>query len=155
MKEFLETTIGKIILGVVVAAVWGINFVNFSELAGQNEQIAEPSISEISLEDLELPNAKIYTYWASGRDPFFSIAPVRQTSPEPVTRRNAPQQVYQPPVLFLTGIMDGLAVISSATGETHLVSKGEVFNGVSVLEVWQDSVLLQHQKNKITLTINN
>ncbi len=154
MKELLETTIGKIILGLVVVTVWGINFVSFSEIAGQNEQVAKTSITEISVEDLELPGAKIYTYRASGRDPFFSNTPVRERRLEP-TRRNAPEEVYRAPVLSLTGIMDGLAVISGATGETYLVSKGETFNGISVLEVWQDSVLLQHQKNKITLTINN
>ncbi len=155
MKDFLETTIGKIILGAIVIVVWGVNVVNFSELASSEEVPVVQQVQSINLDELTVPEKIGYTYSPSGRDPFrMSGTPQVVQAPQPV--QNRPEPEVPMPRLILSGILDNTAVILDDRGQSYFVESGETFReGILVTAVVRDSVLLEYNDKKFTLKLND
>ncbi len=151
MKEFLETTLGKVLLGGVVAIVWGINFISFSELSSGNEGVAIQKQEEVQLSDLVVPEKAVYQYKSNGRDPFSNTKkPAKEVS---VIEENKKKEL-ELPALKLTGIFDGMAAISDEAGKTYILGKGEKLNSeITIEEVSTDSVIIGFNKKKFTLTL--
>ncbi|MFV1883198.1 MAG: hypothetical protein ACMZ7B_01715 [Balneola sp.] len=154
MKDFLETTTGKIILGVVVAAIWGVNLVNFSQLSDDSVAYVASEVQRIDMDALMVPANVNYAYKASARDPFRrpgTSLPVR----EEANIQQEKQQEFNMPELVLAGIFDGMAVISDNLGQSFFVEYGDEFkDGIKVKEIVQDSVVLEYQKRNIILKLN-
>ncbi len=156
MKEFLETMVGKILLGAVVVAVWGVNVVNFSELASSEQSPIVQQVQSVNLDELTVPEKVGYTYSASGRDPFrdSGVAPQREVVAEPEPVRPEPE--IPMPRLTLSGILDKTAVILDDRGQSYFVESGETFrDGILVTAVVRDSVLLEYNDKKFTLKLND
>lgn len=56
MIQFLETSAGRILLIIVVILVWGVNMVNLTKMAQQDENLV--SNTSIELIEVELPQKK-------------------------------------------------------------------------------------------------
>lgn len=153
MKEFLETTLGKILLGITVITIWGINVVNFSGMANDDTIQSIQQIQNINLEELEIPEKKTFKYSSSSRDPFIFGTIVK--APEIRSEPDVQQENYIEPQLQLTGIFDGMAVISDERGQTYFLKKGEVFKDhIEVEWIAADSVVLEYKKRIFTLKMN-
>lgn len=154
MKDFLETTIGKILLFIIVIGVWGVNFFNFSDLLKPEEEIVNRDIREISLVDLVLPTSSTYKYQASPRDPF---NPNKKNIPSPVRKEiiKPEEQPFRRPQLSLTGIIGNIAVITDARGESYFVAKGDSLLNSYVLEIIRDSVILSSRNNQFVITLKS
>lgn len=154
MKDFLETTLGKILLGVIVVAIWGVNVVNFSEMTNNSEAQLVQQIQEIDVNELIIPEKINYRYTASQRDPFNRIGSVpnsRQLLEEPAPTADA----YIEPQLVLAGIFDGMAVIADDKGQSYFVEDGDTFkDAILVKHIVQDSVILEYKQRKLILKLN-
>ena len=151
MKEFLETTFGKVLLGGVVTIVWGINFINFSELSSGNDGVAIQEQVEVQLSDLVVPEKAVYQYKSNGRDPFSnSTKPAEEVSVVEENKTKEPEL----PALKLTGIFDGMAAISDEAGKTYILGKGEQLNpNIRIEEIASDSVIIEFNNKKFTLKL--
>ncbi|RNC79852.1 MAG: hypothetical protein ED557_11990 [Balneola sp.] len=156
MKEFLETMFGKILLAVIVIGVWGVNVVNFSELTSSNTSPIVQQVQSVDLDELTVPEKIGYSYSASGRDPFRMSGTAPQTVAAPEPEPIQPEPEAPMPRLSLTGIMDQTAVILDDQGQPYFVESGESFrNGILVMAVVRDSVLLEYNDKKFTLKLND
>ena len=154
MKEFLETTPGKLLLGALVLLIWGRNVINISELSSGDEQVAVQGVQNIDIDDLALPEKINYEYSSSGKDPFKKPL-LRQELPVKSEQVQQPEEEVVLPNITLSGIMEGMALITDEQGNTVFVKAKETFmNEVYVMHIWQDSVLLEYQDKKFTLKLN-
>jgi hypothetical protein len=151
MKKFLETTYGKVVLCAVVAAIWGVNIINFSGMGGEEEEARDQLYLDIEEGEYTVPVFLKYTYDSSATDPFRISSDYRvQNDPhEPVE-----EEEYQKPILFLTGVMDGLAILLDNHGQTYFVEENDTFNNILVKSVYADSLLLVHEGNEFTINLN-
>lgn len=153
MKEFLETTPGKILLFIVVLGVWGVNFLNFSEIMNSSGETVNRDIREVSIDDLVMPTSSTYRYRATSRDPFNPNN--RVSEPEPNREQlQLQEQPFQRPQLSLTGIIGEIAVITDERGESYFVSEGDSLVNSLVMDVTRDSVILTSRNNRFVLTLN-
>lgn len=154
MKDFLETTVGKIILGVVVAVIWGVNVFNFSEMTGNSSTQSVQQVQDINMDELTIPEKISYSYSSTARDPFRrgSIStPIEETASQP----EAEPVNYVDPGLVLAGIFDGMAVISDNFGQSYFLENGETFkDGILVKKIVQDSVVLEYKQRNLILKLN-
>jgi hypothetical protein len=154
MKEFLETPLGKSILGIVVIAIWGINVINFSELSSGDTPVTVQQVSTIDLSELNVPEKAYYEYDATGRDPFKPIRSIRQEPDFNPTDEVEIQQI-QLPGLILNGIVDGSAVIMDEQGTTYILDNKEKFlDDIQIIHIWTDSVLVEYLDEHFTLKLN-
>jgi len=153
MKDFLETTLGRVLLGVVVATIWGVNAINFSEMrTGSSAQVAQ-QVERIDLDELTVPEEISYRYTAS-RDPFVSNM-TRENQSQPVQAPENEQMSAEDPELALMGVFDGMAVITDGQGQSYFVQEGQRFNlDILVQGIAQDSVILQYQQRTLILKLN-
>ena len=152
MKEFLETTAGRILLAVVVLVIWGKNAINISELGSGNDQVSVQDVQRIDVNDLVVPTKIQYEYTAVGRDPFKS--PAFREGPQITIQEEQEEEVVLPPIT-LSGIMEGMAVVTDQQGNTHLLKRNDMFmNDIYVMHIWADSVLLEFKDKKFTLKLN-
>lgn len=147
MMQFLETTLGRIILLIVVGAIWGVNAFNFSKLANQEESAAQSRGLEFIT--IELPAENTYRYTVRNRDPFArGNSPVLQ-GPRSTT------EIERMPNIRLIGIMGTTSILQIDNGETVIKEAGEVVIGDVVLEtVFEDSVHLTFNDKTITIKLN-
>lgn len=155
MKDFLETPLGKMLLLAVVLSIWGVNVRTFSELSGEPEAQSVQQVHTVDINALTIPNKAKYSYRAAGRDPFKSVRQQREA-----TGRTASQQVQdepeEDPLLTLTGIFDGMAVITDASGSTFFVKEGETFKPDLILKrVVEDFVIVEYKQRNIILKLND
>lgn len=154
MKEFLETTPGKLLLGALVLLIWGRNVINISELSSSDEQVAVQSVKNIDIDNLVLPAKISYEYSSSGRDPFKKPFLRYELPTKPEQIQESKEEVVLPNIT-LSGIMEGMALITDEQGNTVFVKAKETFmNELYVMHIWQDSVLLEYQDKKFTLKLN-
>jgi type II secretory pathway component PulC len=152
MKEFFETTLGRVILGVIVAIIWGVNMISFSEMSSGGEMQTVQQVQHLDMDQLELPRNVTYSYKAV-RDPFASPN-LRASANAPVTKNIQDEAEFIAPTLTLNGIFDGMAVISDEVGQSFFVEEGDVFkDDIKVKEIVQDSVILEYQESKFTLKL--
>ena len=153
MKGFLETTLGKVILGALVVGVWGVNVINFSGMGNGGQMQSIKEVQNINLDELVIPKRNSYRYSSSSRDPFVSEHVVTPFDVEPSS--SIQQENYMEPALQLTGIFDGMAVISDYFGQSYFVANGETFkDGIVVKQIVQDSVVLEYKNRNIVLKLN-
>ena len=151
MKEFLETTLGKVVLGIIVVTIWGWNVINISEL-GDDDQVNIQEIQSIDINDLMVPSKVLYEYKAVGRDPF--KPPTKNVAIESFKETKGTEEVILPP-LELTGILEGMAIITDQYGSTHFVTRNEkLLESIHIMHIWQDSVLVEYLDTKFTLKLN-
>lgn len=154
MKEFLGTTPGRIVLGIIVLAVWGVNVANFSEMNVGDEVRAIQQVQAINLEELVIPETVNYEYQTADRNPFLN-SQKSVNIPQLVTNRDREEERIELPRLQLTGVFDGMAVISDERGQTYFVKNGETFrNEIEVELIASDSVILEYKKRTFTLKMN-
>lgn len=151
MKKFLETTYGKIVLCAVVAGIWGVNIINFSGMGGEEEEARNQLFLDIEEGEYAVPVFETYTYDGSAPNPFRISSDYRAQN-EP--REPVEEEEYQKPVLFLTGVMDGLAILQDNHGQTFFVEEKDTFNNILVKSVYRDSVLLVHEGNEFIINLN-
>ena len=150
MIQFLETPVGKIILMVIVGLIWGLNVINFSNMA--QEQVASIS-AELELIDVEVPNSYTYSYTKSNRDPFVRgnipmETPPPEIQPEPIISK----QLLD---IKLIGVMGSTIILQLENGETVMKKEGEqIIMGVLLERVYEDSVSIQVNEESITLTLH-
>ncbi|MAO63609.1 MAG: hypothetical protein CL666_01280 [Balneola sp.] len=152
MKKFFETTIGKIILLAIVVAVWGINVLNFSGMAGEEEAGQSQIYANMMEDEYKLPEFEGYHYSASSRNPFHIPSNFRIQQEKPVEETKA--EVYQQPVLILNGVMEGMAILTNQRGQTFFVEERDTFNTILVKKIFRDSVRLVHQGNTFVINLN-
>ncbi|OAN61002.1 hypothetical protein A8B79_05870 [Balneola sp. EhC07] len=154
MKEFLETTLGKGLLIIIVLGVWGVNFINFSEILSPSNEIVNRDIREVSLEDLVMPTSSTYKYKETSRDPF---NPNRRVVETPIKKEVSKQEEkpFQLPQLSLNGIIGETAIITDSGGESYFVAKGDSLLSSYIIQVTRDSVILSSQNRRFILTLNS
>ncbi|MEQ9263619.1 MAG: hypothetical protein RLN81_00235 [Balneolaceae bacterium] len=154
MIAFFETTIGKIILVIIVILVWGVNVVNFSAMNSDEGAIALQEVRSINMTELTVPDREVYEYSSSSRNPF-TLNRTRAIEPTIVPETNTNEPEFQWPRLSLAGILDGMVVISDEWGQSFFLRKGESFlNDIKVKEIVKDSVILEHDKKELILKLN-
>lgn len=154
MKQFLETTYGKAILVVIVAAVWGVNFFTFSGIGDSEEKAQQQVYASVMEGEYTVPVFEQYTYESGNRNPF-QIPEEYNESQQPIRQQEpAEEDTYQQPVLFLTGIMDETAIIRDKEGNTFLMEEEETFNNILVKSIYRDSVVLIHESRAFTINLN-
>lgn len=154
MITFFETTIGKIILVIVVVLVWGVNVVNFSSMNNDEGAITLQEVRSINMAELIVPEREEYEYSSSSRNPF-TLNNTRVIEPTIISETNINEPEFQWPRLFLAGILDGMVVISDERGQSYFLRKGESFlNDIKVKEIVKDSVILEHDKKELILKLN-
>lgn len=148
--DFLETTMGRVILGSVVLVVWGINAVNFSKLSGQ-DTLSSVS-TEVLGEPVTLPAVINYEYRATSRDPFY------RASNQPLGI--SPQVEYEEPTLqlpqiTLDGIFGATIMVRVDGGASRFVNTGEYLaEGILLKRIFSDSVHIEIGDQLHTLMIN-
>ena len=151
MIQFLETPVGKIILMVIVGLIWGLNVINFSNMA-QEEQVGSIS-AELELIDVMVPNSYTYSYTKSNRDPFIRGNIPMETPPpeiqlEPIISKQLPN-------IKLVGVMGSISILQLENGETVMKKEGEqIIMGILLERVYEDSVSIQVNDESITLTLH-
>ncbi|WP_409029383.1 hypothetical protein [Gracilimonas sediminicola] len=152
MKAFFETTLGKVILAAVVIGIWGVNVVNFSEMAGSDEPEQARIYADVMDEQLALPDFIPYRYQPGGRNPF--QLPGNMVEPQARPSPQAEQEEYAPPSVVLSGVMEGMAIIRDQAGQTFFVEENDSFNNITVKAIFSDSVHLEHQGRTFTVNLN-
>lgn len=154
MKDFLETTLGKIILSAVVAVIWGVNVFNFSEMTGSSETQSIQQVQNINIDELTIPEKVSYSYSSSARDPFRNGG-IQTENKTIISSQDTQEEFYVEPELVLAGIFDGMAVISDNFGQSYFLENGETFkDGITVKKIVQDSVILEYKQRNLTLKLN-
>lgn len=154
MIAFFETTLGKIILVIVVVLVWGVNVVNFSSMNNDEGAITLQEVRSINMAELIVPEREEYEYSSSSRNPF-TLNNTRVIEPTIIPEANINEPEFQWPRLSLAGILDGMVVISDERGQSYFLRKGESFlNDIKVKEIVKDSVILEHDKKELILKLN-
>ena len=150
MKNYLETTIGRVVLSVIVLIIWGVNAFNFSQLAKQESSTID--ISSLVKKDIILPAKVYYVYKASLRDPF-----VRSGQVQKVDLREADvQKKKYVPEIILNGIFGKSVMLTLNGNEVVFKSLGEFLEeGIMLKRIFADSVHLEIEDDLITLTVNN
>lgn len=154
MIAFFETTVGKIILVLIVVLVWGVNVVNFSTLSDGEDTITLQQARNINMDELVVPEREMYEYASSSRNPFTLNSTIRiELAIVPESVANEPE--FQWPRLSLAGILDEMVVISDERGESYFLKKGESFlNNITVKDIVRDSVILEYKMKELILKLN-
>lgn len=155
IKEILDTTVGKIVLIVVVVGIWSVNFISFAELSGETEVLAPISQTDIDIANLDVPGNANYAYPRLRRNPFdIPDAVYRQKQEEPEEEIVQVQQEVVLPPLTLNGILDGTAFIKLHSGEEYIVTEGDTFfQDIVVNKVWADSIAVTYQNKKFSIIL--
>jgi len=149
MKDFLETTFGRIILGIFVFLIWGVNAFNFSKLAGDDISTVSTVIDERS--EITVPSKASYTYTNKGRDPFNQIAESPSSRVEEVILEST-QYRHE---LILHGIFGNTAMLTINSKDPVFIKPGEFLEeGIMLKRIFTDSVHLEVGDELITLTVN-
>jgi len=149
MKDFLETTLGRILLGVIVLIIWGVNAFNFSQMA--NHESATVGDNVFEKEEVILPSKVNYEYTPSSRDPFMRSGISQQ---ENRSRSQAEQTIYIPEIT-LNGIFGKTIMITTNGNEVVFMKAGEfLLDGIMLKRIYADSVHLEVGDDLITLTVN-
>lgn len=152
MIQFLETSAGRILLIIVVILIWGVNMVNFTKMAQQEDNLV--SNTSIELIEVELPQKSSYVYKERDRDPFQPRS-IRQI-PQPLIDKTETFEVIKMPTIELIGIMGATGILRIDNKQTVIREAGEVvINNIVLEKVYSDSVKLKHKNNNIILKLNN
>lgn len=150
MKDFLETTIGRILLIGIVLVIWGVNAVQFSDVLSNKEEVAKQQQDDIDLSNLSLVSREQFTYKQANRDPFgLNTQPVRQ-NPEP-----NPVESYIRPRIAVLGVMDETIMVLDQTRSIIVVKETDVFNGITVKSITQDSVIFEHENKPFVIKVRS
>jgi|TARA_R110001599_G_scaffold150929_3_gene335329 nitrogen fixation-related uncharacterized protein len=151
MKDFLETTVGRILLIGIVVVIWGVNVVQFSDVLGNKEEVALQQQDDIDLSNLSLVNREQFVYKQANRDPFeFYPQPVRRQNPE-----TNPVESYIRPRIAVLGVMDETIMVLDATRSIIVVKETDVFNGITVKSITQDSVIFEHENKPFVIKVRS
>ncbi|MEO1023306.1 MAG: hypothetical protein AAFW89_12255 [Bacteroidota bacterium] len=153
MKAFLETTPGKILLIIIVLSIWGVNVINVRDLFSSDNETGIRKAQTNELVDPTLPEVAQFRYQPGNRNPFAPSA----YRPEPLQRqaRDVPNQIAkQKPILSLTGVMDGMAIIQYNNQESYFVAEGDTFENVIVHTITLDSVRVEWESEFMTLILS-
>ena len=153
MKAFFETKLGKTILFALVAGIWGVNVINFSEMGSQEDGGQAQIYGDIMDDELVIPEFIKYEYRAGNRNPFSLPSDLRRN--EARAMEQPEEESYRQPVVVLNGVMEGMAIVRDEAGQTFFVEENDTFNDISVKEIYQDSVRLVHQGRAFTITLND
>ncbi|MFA5670404.1 MAG: hypothetical protein WC967_14280 [Balneolaceae bacterium] len=151
MKEFLETPVGKIILGVIVMAVWGVNMVQFSDVFQNSEKVTVQTKEEIDISTLAFIEETPFIYKSVRRDPFKNPL-AREVA---VTKVSSPKEQVPQPRLILAGILDGTAILRGEGGRMFVVKEEEEFDGILVKSITPDSVILSFQNKEFVVKVTS
>lgn len=153
MKKLIESKYGKFMLVIFVLSIWGVNAISFSELWSLNSTGVVEERKEIDTDNLSIPTIINYEYHPTERNPFFPPNSVRKPSEIsrviPIAKEREPLKLN----LFLTGILDEMAIIKDESGYIYFVSEKDTFNKIFVESILNDSVKLTYGENKITIKI--
>lgn len=152
MKDFLETTVGRILLIGIVLVIWGVNVIQFSDVLGNKEEIAKQQQDDIDLSNLSsLVSREQFTYKQANRDPFDSNTQVEKE------RAKEPEQIelYRRPRIAVLGVMDETIMVLDANRSIIVVKETDVFNGITVKSITQDSVIFEHQNKPFVIKVRS
>lgn len=151
MKDFLETTVGRILLIGIVLVIWGVNAIQFSDVFNSKEEISAQTMDQIDLTSLSLVSSEEFKYKKSSRDPFGS-------KPDPIRQRTVElnqEAVYQRPRIAVLGVMDHTIMVIDETRSIIVVKENEEFNGITVKSITQDSVIFEHQNKPFVIKVRS
>ncbi len=151
MKDFLETTVGRVLLIGIVLVIWGVNAVQFSEVLSNKEEVAKQQQDDIDLSNLSLVSREQFTYKQANRDPFeLNRQPVQRQNPE-----TNPIDPYIRPRIAVLGVMDETIMVLDATRSIIVVKETDVFNGITVKSITQDSVIFEHENKPFVIKVRS
>ncbi len=151
MKNFLETTAGRILLVGIVLVIWGVNVVQFSDVLGNKEEVALQKQDDIDLSNLSLVSREQFTYKQVNRNPF-------ELYTQPIQRQNSesnPVEPYIRPRIAVLGVMDETIMVLDATRSIIVVKETDVFNGITVKSITQDSVIFEHENKPFVIKVRS
>ncbi|XWN37313.1 MAG: hypothetical protein ROO71_00025 [Balneola sp.] len=151
MKDFLETTTGRILLVGIVLVIWGVNAVQFSDVLSNKEEVAKQQQDDIDLSNLSLVSREQFAYKQAGRDPFDSNSQVEKE------RAKEPEQIepYRRPRIAVLGVMDETIMVLDETRSIIVVKETDVFNGITVKSITQDSVIFEHENKSFVIKVRS
>jgi hypothetical protein len=149
MKDFLETTVGRIILGAIVLIIWVVNAFNFSQMGEEdNAVVSNSNIEFMIVSNLEKMN---YTYDAISRDPFSRIDVVQTAK----IIQNSGEEYQNIPDIQLNGIIGTSAMITLEGSEVIIIEPGEFISEEILLKrIFTDSIHIEIGDHQLTLIIN-
>ncbi len=152
MKEFLESTLGKVVLLVLVIIIWGINAFQFSSLS-ESETLrpySTPGADSAAVTQLISSN---YRYQPGAIDPFRPLEGAELTSPT-TTSLAGNETIYDQSEITLSGVIGETAILVLSSGERFLASEGDTISAFVVLEISTDSVRVVRGVQEFILKTN-
>lgn len=155
MKNFFESIYGKLILLIFVISIWGMNIMNFSELWNSDNKGVSESKRRVDFNSFSMPSIAKLEYHSVERDPFQWPNSLNESLEIDKINQFINEPEYLKPSLYLTGIMDELAIIKDELGYTYFVSEGDTFNNVFVESIFNDSIKLLHKDKNLVIKLTN
>lgn len=148
MSEWKDRKGVVVPLGLLATTVWA--YVLYTLVAAWPSAEPEPLVS--SLRPPRVVEAVTHVWQDDFRDPF--SATVRSEAPVPHAQQNVSTTPDVTIRMRLVGVVDGTAMVETASGVVVLAIRGDSIDGVRVIEVTSSTVKLRHRGRTVTLSLD-